>query len=79
MSRKVSLLVLTLAFVLFLAPLAWYNDEDLKSDYLTWKWHPNKISIQFLFLSFGSIKPLFSVDRACCEIVLLSMSFDFFQ
>ena len=59
MSRKLLLLVLTLAVELvFLAPLAQYNDEVLKSDYLTWKWHPNKISIQFLFLSFGSIKLL---------------------
>ena len=59
MSRKLLLLVLTLAFVLvFLAPLAWYNDEDLKSDYLTWKWHPNKIYTRFLGLSFGSIKLL---------------------
>ena len=27
----------------------------LKSDYLTWKWHPNKIYTRFLSLIFGSI------------------------
>ena len=38
MSRNMLLLVLTLAVVLvFLAPLAQYNDGVLKSDYLTWK------------------------------------------
>ena len=59
MSRKLFLLVLTLAVVLvFLAPLAQCNDEVLKSDYLTWKWHPNKIYTIFLCLSFGSIKLL---------------------
>ena len=35
-----------------------YNDEFLKLDYLTWKWHPNKINTIFLCLSFGSIKLL---------------------
>ena len=39
-------------------PLAQYNDEVLKSDYLTWKRHPNKICTRFLCLSFGSIKLL---------------------
>ena len=34
------------------------NDEDLKSDYLTWKWHQNKMYTIFLCLSFGSIKLL---------------------
>ena len=59
MSRNLLLLVLTLAVVLvFLASLAQYNDEVLKSDYLTWKWHLNKICTIFLCLSFGSIKLL---------------------
>ena len=43
---------------LFLVPLAQYNDEDLKSDYLTSKWHPNKIYERSLCLSFGSMKLL---------------------
>ena len=34
------------------------NDEDFKSDYLTWKWHRNKMYTIFLCLSFGSIKLL---------------------
>ena len=55
MSRKLLLLELTLAVVLvFLASLPQYNDEVLISDYLTWKWHPNKINTKFLRLSFGS-------------------------
>ena len=52
------------------------NDEDLKSDYLMWKWHRNKMYTRFLCLSFGSI--IIGVDRACCEIVLLSTCCDFF-
>ena len=38
--------------------LVQYNDEDLKSNYLTWKWHPNKIYTSCLCLSCGSIKLL---------------------
>ena len=52
MSRTILLLVLTLAFVFASCP---FSD---KSDYLTWKWHPNKIYIRFLCLSYGSVKLL---------------------
>ena len=41
MSRTLLLLVLTLAFVFVSRVFGSDNDEDLKSDYLTWKWHPN--------------------------------------
>ena len=58
MSWKLLLDILTLAVVLvFVAPLAQYNDEVLKSDYFTWKRHPKKIYTRFFkCLSFGSIK-----------------------
>ena len=36
------------------------NDENLKSDYLTWNWHQNKMYTRCLCLSFGSIKLLLS-------------------
>ena len=49
-------------------PLALYNDEDLKSDYLTLKWQPNKIYERFLCLSFGSI------SCYCCRSSLLRNS-----
>ena len=48
-------------------PLALYND-DLKSDYLTLKWQPNKIDEIFLCLSFGSI------SCYCCRSSLLRNS-----
>ena len=36
-----------------------YNDDDLQSDYLTWKWHPYEIyTSSCLCLSYGSIKLL---------------------
>ena len=47
MSRKLLLLVLTLWRI---------SDENLKSDYLPWKWHRNKMYTRFSCLSFGSIK-----------------------
>ena len=47
MSRKLLLLVLTLAFEFNSRAFGVvYNDEDLKSDYLTLKWHPNKIYLK---------------------------------
>ena len=42
---------------LFLALLAQYNDEDLKSDYLTRNWHPNKINTRCLSPSYGNTIP----------------------
>ena len=75
-AKAVTVGINTCCFTCFL--LRWHsNDEDLKSDYLTWKWHRNKMYTRFLCLSFGSI--IIGVDRACCEIVLLSTSCDIFS
>ena len=52
MSRMLLLLLLTLPF-LFVC-----RSFTEKSDYLTWKWHANKIYTRFLCLSYGSIKLL---------------------
>ena len=46
------IMVLTLAFV-FVS-----RGFSEKSDYLTWKWHPNQIYTRFLCLSYGNIKLL---------------------
>ena len=54
MSRMLLLLVLTLAFVLFVFFASGFSE---KADFLTWKWHSNKIYIIFLCLSYDSIKP----------------------
>ena len=45
-SRALLLLVLTPALVFVLATLGQYNDDDVKSDYLTW--HLYKICTRFL-------------------------------
>ena len=51
MSRTLLLWLLTLAFVFA------FRSFSEKSDYLTLKWHPNKIDTRFLRLC-DSIKPL---------------------
>ena len=69
MSRKLLLLVLTLAVLLvFLAPLAQYNDEVLKSDYATWKWQPIKSTQDF------SVLVLVASSYYCCRSSLLRNS-----
>ena len=54
-AKAVTVGINTCIFICFLR-LWRINDENLKSDYLTWKWHRNKMYTRFLCLSFGSIK-----------------------
>ena len=57
-AKAVTVVINTCFFICFLR-LWCINDENyLKSDYLTWKWHRNKMYTRFLCLSVGSIKLL---------------------
>ena len=57
-ANRLLLLVLTPAFVFVSRAFS------EKSDYLTWKLHPNKICTRLLCLSYGIIG-IIVVDRAC--------------
>ena len=56
-AKAVTVGINTCFFICFLR-LWRINDENLKSVYLTWKWHRNKTYTTFLCLSFGRIKLL---------------------
>ena len=58
-AKAVTVGINTRFFICFLR-LRRSSDENLKSDYLTWKWHRNKMYTGFLCLNFGSIKLLLS-------------------
>ena len=72
MWQTLLLLVSTLAF--FLVSRGYRE----KSDYLTWKWHPEKIYTRFLCLSYSSIKLLLLLIELVKKWLLLSTSFDLF-